>query len=90
MKARFLITALLFSAFVSNAQIVLEHNFTFEDSHSSITNEFNTHNETMYYNRNRTTNEIIFYKADFSLYKTITIIPPSGYYVEDMTLCSIM
>lgn len=79
MKARFLITALCFSAFVSNAQIVLEHTFTIENSSSSQTGAFNTANETMYSNFDNTTNIINIFNADFTLYKSITIIPLSGY-----------
>ena len=76
MKTRFLILTFCFCAYSLFGQITLQHTFS---NDYTMTNRFNTHNATMYYNYNPTTQIINIYNADFSLYKTLTISPPSGY-----------
>ena len=65
------------TVFVSNlnAQITLEN--TFSDNFYYSTN---THLKTLYYSAYPVNgNQFIFYNEDYSYYKTVTIMPPSGY-----------
>jgi len=65
----------MMSLFVCS-QINLEHTFT---STIGSTNNVNTNNQTMYYINDGTTHTLTLYNNDYSLYKTITPVPPSGY-----------
>lgn len=74
-----IIISLLISLFclqIVSAQINLEHTF---NSVGFGTWHFNTETETFYYNANVNTNKVFVYNNDYSLYKTINFIPPSGY-----------
>jgi hypothetical protein len=62
-------------SFISSAQINLEHTFSGASMYSPV----NTNNQTMYYNFDATSSILNIYDNNFSLYKTITITPPSGY-----------
>jgi len=63
------------------AQINLEHTF----SGPGMTYPINTNNQTMYYDFNSTTSVLTIYNNDYSLYKSLTIIPPAGFKTPSLT-----
>lgn len=67
----------------SIAQITLEHTF---NSNVSFGGEFFDNGDENYYILiNPDDNQIKLYNMDYSLYKTITIIPPSGYKINGLS-----
>lgn len=78
MKKRLLILGVLFIvSIVTYGQISLEH--TFNTSVSYGNELINMGNTDYYISTNPSTNQIIFYNTDYSLYKTVNVTPPSGY-----------
>lgn len=76
MKAKLLSTFFSVLSLFAFSQINLEHTFT---STIGSTMNVNTNNQTMYYIHDATTHTLTLYNNDYSLYKTITPTPPSGY-----------
>lgn len=85
MKTQLLILAFFFYVGIAYAQPTFEHNF---NNDYAVTHSFNAHNETMYNSYNDSTNTVTIYKGDFSLYKQITVTPPSGYHCIGLCLFS--
>jgi len=78
-----IITLLLFSQALS-AQINLEHTF---EGQVTLPNSFYISNSTDYYIAT-TNNQIKFYNMDYSLYKTVNIVPPTGYAINQSYMFS--
>jgi hypothetical protein len=72
----------------SNAQITLEHTFegqvTYFGSGGLIGNNTGLN---LYGFVNTTTNQVKIYNEDYSLYKTVTITPPTGYSISTGVSC---
>lgn len=83
MRNLILITILIICSYFANSQITLEHTFSSESGYFSY---INTNNQTMYWSYNTTTGVLILYADDYSLYKSITISPPTGYQNYSMNL----
>lgn len=67
----------------SIAQITLEHTF---NGNANFCNAYILNGDVNYYSIiNSTDNQIKLFNMDYSLYKTITILPPSGYKISGVS-----
>lgn len=73
MKNKLLIVAFFISVLSVNAQINLEHAFT------GLVYPFNTNNGTYFYELSSKNTQLKIFNPDYSLYKTITLTPQTGY-----------
>ena len=76
MKKLFIILGLLILTFNVKAQISLEHTFISIGYYSWY---FYTDAGIRYYGYNTTTNQMTLYNTDYSIYKTINMVIPSGF-----------
>jgi len=89
MKKKFhtsLIVIILGFSQVANAQINLEHTFSGQVTYQG-TYFYNT-GLNLFLHTNTTTNQVRLYNEDYSLYKTISITPPSNYNFAGVSLLS--
>lgn len=76
MKTTIIFVILFLISAIGFTQINLEHTFT---STIGSTTYVNTNNQTMYYLHDGTSHVLTLYNHDYSIYKIITITPPTGY-----------
>jgi hypothetical protein len=80
MKKLLTIIGLLLTVSAANAQVVLEHTFS-----NAMVNVINL-TSTYYYVVDDTNNQVTIYKEDYSLYKTCSFIPPTGYKLSSVNM----
>ena len=67
----------------------LEHSYTSEGSdHNHEYHAFLTENDLYYLTLNATNNQILIYTSNHSLYKTISITPPTGFEIRKLHFAS--
>ena len=80
-----LFMAILSCPRISNAQITLEHTFDSPVYFSSSNFIYYYGDANYYMSFSSTDNQIKIYNIDYSLYKTVTITPPSGYQIVSVS-----
>ena len=79
----FVFMAILTCPQISNAQITLEHTF---NTYVNFANTISWNGDANYYiDNNSAGNQIKLYNIDYSLFKTVSITPPSGYSITSVS-----
>lgn len=81
MKKVLLIFSFVINIITVNAQIALEHTFSNESSAVMV---FSTNSATYFYVLNSTNNQLKIFNSDYSVYKTLTLTPQTGYKLSNV------